>query len=204
MRAFDGAIFVRDAGVVARGRHAVVRHQILITVCQVLLRRLVEVAERRRQTVAAMFLRHAAECPQGVLQTLGQRHEAFAAQYDMSVREARERQPEVIQPVHQNDTSHRDVQRAGVGEVGQPHAAGFVFLAEDHISFRAMLSAPVRNAPLQRAADVWVQLRMPPPHLGQHADRADARRCLQDRHDIGLPDGGQRIQPPPCTWRRLL
>ena len=96
MRAFDRPILADDAGIVARGLHAVVRHQILITLCQVVRRRLVEVSERRRQTVAAMFLRHAAECPQGVLQPLGQRHEAFAAEDDMGMREARERQPEVI------------------------------------------------------------------------------------------------------------
>lgn len=67
--------------------------------------------------------------------------------------------------MRQNDTSHRDVQRAGIGETGQAHAALFAFLAEDHISFQAMLSTPVRNAALQRTADVRVQLRMRIPHL---------------------------------------
>ncbi len=120
------------------------------------------------------------------------------------MREARERQPEVIQPVHQNGTSHRDIQCAGIGEVGQPHAAGFVFLAEDHVLLRPMLRTPVRNAPLQCAANVRIYLWVPPPHFGEHANRADAGRRFQDRHDLGLPDRGQRVWPPPFAGRLLL
>ena len=120
----------------------------------------------------------------------------------MSVREARERQPEVIQPVRKYDTRDGDVQRAGVGEVGQAHAAGFMLLAEDHVLLGPMMRPPVRNAPLQRPADVRVQLWMPPPHLGQHADRADAGRCFQDRHDLSLEDRGQRVRAP--SFARLL
>ncbi|NYG45250.1 hypothetical protein GGD67_002708 [Bradyrhizobium sp. IAR9] len=43
--------------------------------------------------------RQAAERPQGVLQALGQSDEAFAAEHDMGMLEAGERQPEVTEPV---------------------------------------------------------------------------------------------------------
>jgi hypothetical protein len=47
----------------------------------------IEIAERCRQTVAAMFARRATERPQRVLQTLGERHVALAAQDDVRVLE---------------------------------------------------------------------------------------------------------------------
>ena len=55
VRALDRAVLVRDAGVVAGRRHAVVAHQPLVALRQVLLGVAVEVAERRRQAVAAML-----------------------------------------------------------------------------------------------------------------------------------------------------
>ena len=102
VRALDRAVLVRDAGVVARSASiAVVAHEALVALRQILLGVAVQVAERRRQAVAAMLLRHAAERPQRILQALGQRHEALAAEHDMGMLEARERQPEVIEPMLQ-------------------------------------------------------------------------------------------------------
>ena len=46
VRALDGAILVGDAGVVARGQHAVMRHQLTVALGQVLLHVGGEVAER--------------------------------------------------------------------------------------------------------------------------------------------------------------
>ena len=63
MRAFNGSVLVGDAGVIARGRHLVVAHEPLVALRQILLGRAVEVAERRRQAVAAMLLGNAAERP---------------------------------------------------------------------------------------------------------------------------------------------
>ena len=48
-----------------------------------------------------MLARRAAERPERVLQPGGQRHEALAAEHDMGVLEAAERQAEVIEPVRQ-------------------------------------------------------------------------------------------------------
>ena len=46
-----------------------------------------------------MLLRRAAERPQCVLQTFGQGRETFAAEHDVSVLEAGEDEPEVIEPM---------------------------------------------------------------------------------------------------------
>ena len=86
MGAFDGAVLMSDAAIVARRRHSVVTHEALVTLGQVVLRRLVQIAVRRRQAIAAMFARHAAKRPERILQTFGQRHEALAAENHTSER----------------------------------------------------------------------------------------------------------------------
>jgi hypothetical protein len=53
----------------------------------------IEVGERSRQAVAAVLFRHAAQRPQGVLQAFREGYEALAAEHDMGMLEARERQP---------------------------------------------------------------------------------------------------------------
>jgi hypothetical protein len=63
--------------------------RILVAPGEVLLCLTIEIAERRRQTVAAVLFRHAAQRPQCVLQAFRQRHEALAAEHDMGMREAR-------------------------------------------------------------------------------------------------------------------
>src|SRR5437764_736977 len=99
MGALDRAVLVGDTAIVARRRHAVMGAQLLIAPGEVLLGLTIEVAERCRQTVAAVLLRHPAQRPQRVLQAFRQRHEALAAEHDMGMLEARERQPEVIEPM---------------------------------------------------------------------------------------------------------
>ena len=101
VRALDGAVLVRDAGIVAGRRHPVMRAQRLVAPGQVLLGVLVEIAEGGRQAVGAMFARRAAQRPERVLHALGQRDEALAAEHHMRVLEARVGQPEVIEPVVQ-------------------------------------------------------------------------------------------------------
>ena len=61
MRALDRPVLMRDAGIVAGRRHSVVAHQRLVALRQVLLGIAIEVAERRRQAVAAVLERYAAE-----------------------------------------------------------------------------------------------------------------------------------------------
>src|SRR6266571_1682238 len=134
MGALDRAVLVCDASIVARRRHAVMDAQLLVAPGEVLLCITIEIAERRRQAVAAVLFRHAAQRPQRVLQAFRERHEALAAEHDMGMLEARERQPEVIEPMIEPLTRDRDAERAHVGEVRQADAARRVLLAEDHIS----------------------------------------------------------------------
>ena len=45
---------------------------------------------------------------------------------------------------------------------------------------------------------------MAPLHLLQHADRAQSRRRLQQRQNLGIPKLGQRVGTTPTTRRTLL
>src|SRR3979409_2194440 len=108
--------------------------QLLVAPGEVLLFLPIKVAERRRQAVAAVLLRYAAQCPQRVLQAFRERHKALAAEHNMGMLEARECPPEVMEPVIEPLARDRDAKRAQVGEVGQAHAARRMLLAKDHIS----------------------------------------------------------------------
>ena len=96
MRTLDRTILVRNTQIVPGRHHVVMLHQRLIALRQILLRITVQVAERRRQTIAAMLAWRSSQRPQCVLQPLGQRDKAFAAEHDVGMLEAREGQPEVV------------------------------------------------------------------------------------------------------------
>src|SRR6266852_4749293 len=121
MRTLDRTVLVRDTRIVARRRHAVMGAQLLVAPGQVLLGIPMEVAERRRQAVAAMLAWHTAQRPQRALKAFRERHKTFAAEYHMGMLKTGERQPEVIKSVSKRRASDRDAERAHVGEVGQTH-----------------------------------------------------------------------------------
>ena len=85
-----------DTQVVPGRYHVVMAHEPLVTPRQIILNGAVQIAERRREAIAAMLARHAAERPQCILQTLGQRDKALAAEHDVGMLEAREREPVVV------------------------------------------------------------------------------------------------------------
>jgi hypothetical protein len=85
MGALDTAVLVGDPAVVAGRDHAVMGAQILVATGDITGGLGLEIAESRRQAVAAVLDRRAAEQPQGILQALGQGHEALAPQHDMGV-----------------------------------------------------------------------------------------------------------------------
>jgi hypothetical protein len=97
VRRLDAAVLVAHAAVVARARHVVVVQQRRVPHGEVLF--LGQILERRRQAVSAMLLRGAASLPQGVLQALGQSHEALAAFNHLDMLPAGEGQHEVVQDV---------------------------------------------------------------------------------------------------------
>ena len=101
VRAFDRAVLVGDARIVARRCHPVVRTQRLVALGLIHFSVTVEVAERRRQTVGSVLLGNATQRPQRILQAFGKRHETLAAEHHMRMREAGEREAEVIEPMRQ-------------------------------------------------------------------------------------------------------
>ena len=135
----------------------------------------VEIAERRRQAVAAVLARRAAQRPQRVLQALGQRHEALAAEHHMGVLEAGTRQPEMIQPVIQRRASIVTPAVAHVGEVRQAHPAGSCDLAEHHLPLRAMHRAPCADAAFQRPANAGAEFGMAAHQFLEYRHRPEAR-----------------------------
>ena len=96
---FDRPVLMALPAIVAAGLHPEVGTQGLVTGRHVLALVARQVLERRRQRIGPMFPRVAAQTPQGLLQTFGQRREALAAQYHHHVAKAAEDHPEVIQQV---------------------------------------------------------------------------------------------------------
>src|SRR5690348_4291268 len=94
--AFDRAVLVGDAAVVAGRFHPVVNTQCLIARGQILTCRMVQIVECRRQAVAAMLARSSSKGPQGVLQPFGESDIALASEDDVGVLEAGVDQTEVI------------------------------------------------------------------------------------------------------------
>jgi hypothetical protein len=101
MRAFDRSVLVRHAGIVAGWCHSVVVAERLVACRQILLGVGAEIAERGRKAVASVLLGNPAQRPQSVLQPFGQRDKTFAAEHDVGVFEAGERQTEVVEPAVQ-------------------------------------------------------------------------------------------------------
>jgi hypothetical protein len=147
--------------------------------------------------------RYAAERPKRILQALGQHHEALAAEHDMGMLEARECQPEVIEPMRERHAGNRDAERTRVSEVGQAKTAGLVLLPEDDVPLRAGQRPPGPHPPFQRAPDAGADLGVAPQQLFEHRNRAQAWRRLQDRNDLAIPDAAERIGSSPAT-RHLL
>jgi hypothetical protein len=80
--------------------------------------------------------------PQRVLQSLGKRHVTLAAEDHVGMLEARVDQPEMVEPVIEPFTGDGDAEVGHVGEIRQPHPAGLMHLAEDHLLVGAVQSAP--------------------------------------------------------------
>ena len=170
MRTFDRTVLMRHTSIVTRWLHAVMGAQRVVALRQVLAGVLVQIAERRRQAVAAVLARRTADHPQCVLQPLGQCHEALAAKDDMGMLKARIRQPEVVEPMIEPLTGDRDGQLGHIGEIRQAHPAGLLNLAEDYLLFGTMQGAPRADAAFQGAAGTFGQIGMAPRYL------------LEDRH----------------------
>jgi len=193
VRSFDGTVLVSDAGIVASGCHAVVGHEVLVATRQVGAGIPVQVAECRRQTVAAVLSRHPAERPERVLQAFGEGDEALAAKHDMGMFEAGIGEPEVIEPMIERLTRDGDAGAAHVGEVRQAEPAWLMRLPEDDLLFLAVNGPPGPDTAFDGAANAGTEFGMTPQHLLEDCDRPDARRRLQQRHDLGVENVGERV-----------
>ena len=109
--------------------------------------------------------------------------------------EPRVDQAEVVEPVIERRAGNRDARVRHVGEVRQAHAAGLVDLAEDDLPLGAVQRPPGADAPLHRPAHPFGQRRMAPLNLLEDRHRPQARRRLQQRHDLGVEDVRQRVRP---------
>jgi hypothetical protein len=113
-------------------------------------------------------------------------------------------EPEMVEPVVERQAADSDAGAAHVGEVRQAEAAGLMHLSEDDLLLLAVDGAPGPHAPLQRAANAAAQFGMPPQHLLEDGDRANARRRLQHRHHLGVENIGKRVRTPPSPRCLLL
>ena len=117
----------------------------------------------------------------------------------MRMLEAGVDEPEVIQPVIQLLPGHGDGQISHIGEVRQPHAAGLVHLAEHHLLLGPEQGAPGPDAALHGSAHAGTEVRMAAGNLLEDRHRPQAGGSLEHRHDLAVPDGGDRIGAAPTA-----
>src|ERR1035441_6540292 len=108
MPALDGAILVRDATVVAGRHHTEMDDERREAPGQVFGIRQSQITESRREAVAAMLPRNAAEQVQRILQAAGQGRIALTSQHDLSMLEAGKGQREVVEPMFQRLATDHD------------------------------------------------------------------------------------------------
>ena len=108
----------------------------------------------------------------------------------------------MIEPVLERLAGDADAKRGGLGEVGQPLPPRRMILAEDHLARRTGHRLPVADPPLQRAADADREVGMATAQLLEQRHRPQARGGLQHRHDLAVPDRGQRVGPAPAAGCR--
>ena len=141
-----------------------------------------------------MLDRHAAQRPECVLQADRKRGEAFAADDRLSMLPGGVGQGEVIQPMNQRLAGDADPEVTHVGEVGQSLLPRSVVLTEDHLAVGAVLGAPSAHPAFQAAAEpVPIMIRVAAQHLVEHPDGPQARRGLEHRADLAVPQSVERI-----------
>jgi hypothetical protein len=163
---------------------------------------LIEIAERRRQAVAAVLFRRAAQRPHRVLQAFRERDKTLAAEDQIGMLEAGESQPEVVEPMIERLARDGDAEPAHVGEVRQAQPRRRMLLTKDHVAVGTLERAPAGDAALQGSPHARGDARMPTANLLENRHRAHPRRRLQHRHDLALPHRGKRVGTAPST--RLL
>src|SRR5579859_1314860 len=142
MGAFDRAVLMGDTAIVASGLHSIVSAQQVVTRGEILASGPIQIAERGRQTVAAMLARCTAERPECILQPFGQSHIALASEDDMGVFKAGVNQPEVVEPMIQGLSCNANAHVPHLGKIRQAHLTRLMNLAEHDF-----LLGPVQRTP---------------------------------------------------------
>ena len=115
--AFDGAVLMGDAFIVACRRHSIMGAKLVVSVCKINLGIGVKVTEGRRQAVASMIKRRVTHRSKGILKPFSQRDKAFSAENDVGMFEAGPGKPEVIKQMIKRLTGDRYPEAACVGKI---------------------------------------------------------------------------------------
>ena len=140
-------VLVRRPHVGPLARHPVVIEQPSIPRLKFPLRR--QVVDRRRQAVAAVPTRDAAEFPHGILEPIRQRFERLR-RADRDRFPVRISQNEVVHKVVERLALERDPEPIHAGEIGTRQVAGRVDLSEHHHAARTDRGLPLPHPPLER------------------------------------------------------
>lgn len=141
------AVLVRRPHVGPLARHPVVIEQTSVPRLKFPLRR--QVVDRRRQAVAAVPLRDAAEFPDRILEPVRQRFERLR-RADRNRFPVRIGQDEVVREVVERLALERDPEPVHAGEIGTRQVAGRVDLPEHHHPARTDRGLPLPHPPLER------------------------------------------------------
>jgi hypothetical protein len=104
--------------------------------------------DRRRQPVGAMNQRHAAQLPQGVLQSFAETLEALA-KTDRDCLPIGVGEHEVVEQVREGMAGKGNAQVVAVREVGGSQPPGVMDLGEENLLGRSLLGPPSLDPPLQ-------------------------------------------------------
>ena len=143
------AVLVRLPHIDPLARDVVVSQQVAVTGLELPRRR--QVVHGSTETVAAVPPRHAAQFPQGILQTIGQRLKRLRRTHGDRF-PVRVGQHKVVDQVIEALTGNGDVQRVHVREVRRRDIAGLVDLAEDDGLAWSVGGAPLSHATFEGAA----------------------------------------------------
>ena len=103
---------------------------------------------RRRQPIGAMALRHAAQFPQRILQSLAEALQAFR-EADRARLPVRVSQHKVVDQVREREAVDRHAQLGAMREVAGAEPTGMMDLSEEDLLGRAFESTPFAAPPLQ-------------------------------------------------------
>ena len=156
-----------------------------------------EVAIGGREPVSAVLARHAAELPKRLLQALGQGGVALPALNDTDMLPAREGEPEVVEHVLERPAGKGHREAIGMGEVGQRLATGRMLLPEDQLALGTSVARQWATWRWRVQQPIRVTAGMQPLQFFKQGRGANARRPLQDRHDLGAPHVLEGIDPGP-------